>query len=178
MFSEGLPCCFSSHSMLAVARQHTVMWNSMILYLRVRKHGSVFFFFFFYFQKNFFFSLKVEPIPPQCLKGSICEIEKRIMLSFCWWAPWKRQTEIPSSKENLQTLLHIRSADSKSSEKNLSWWLLSTLRLYSRRDENGLLIITLWTFSERWPSLLKGADSSLPMSFYNAGSTIMLDMHL
>lgn len=135
-------------------------------------------FFFFSTFRRIFFSLKVEPIPPQCLKGSICEIEKRIMLSFCWWAPWKRQTEIPSSKENLQTLLHIRSADSKSSEKNLSWWLLSTLRLYSRRDENGLLIITLWTFSERWPSLLKGADSSLPMSFYNAGSTIMLDMHL
>lgn len=164
---EGLLCCFHSHSMLAVARQRTVMWNSMIPYLRVRKHGSVFFFFLLSeeFFSPFFFSLKVEPIPPQCLKGSICEIEKRIMLSFCWWAPWKRKTEIPSSKENLQTLLHVRSADSKSSEKNLSWWLLSTLRLYSKRNENGPLIITLWTFSERWPSLLKGADSSLPRSF-------------
>lgn len=79
---------------------------------------------FFYFEKIFFFSflfsLKVKPIPPQCLKGSVCEFEKRIMLSFCWLVHWKRQTEIPSSKENLQTLLHVRSADSKSSEKKLA----------------------------------------------------------
>lgn len=156
-------------------------------YSDVKQHDSVFkgwetwFSHFFYFQEKYFFpplfSLKVEPsIPPQCLKGSICEIEKWIMLSFCWWAHWKRQMETLSPKENLQPLLHVRSADSKSSEKKktLSWWLLSTLQLYRRSSENGLLIITLWTFSERWKSHLKPTeirnfpgirDCSLPKSF-------------
>lgn len=114
--------------------------------------------------------MKVKPIPPLCLKGSVCEFGKRIMLSFCWLVHWKRQAEIPSSKENPQTLLHVRSADSKSSEKKLSWWLLSTFRPYRKRDENGLLIITLWAFSERWLSHLKGADYSL--SFHQYWDTI------
>jgi len=70
------------------------------------------------------------------------------MLRFCWLVHWKRQTEIPSSKENLQTLLHMISADGKSSEKK-SFHGDFFPHFYSRRNENGLLIITLWTISEK-----------------------------